>query len=182
MSIKSPDNPQKTIVHGVFISIFGTGTLITGKSGSGKSDLALSLLDRGHSFIADDAVEFFSSDGRILIGRSPKLLKNFLAIRGLGVINLLSFFGAKAVLEEGVLSLVIQLEKTVLPLQEIKLTSKPWILQEIAIPSFFLPLSAERPREVLIESLVKSYQLMQKGENIHQPFIRNHHQALGRSL
>lgn len=170
---------QSTTIHGVFMSVFEVGTLVLGKSGIGKSDLALSLIDRGHALIADDMVEFSVTDKNLLLGCSPKLLKNFLEIRGLGIIDVAAFFGAQAVVKEKELSLVIQLEKPASLPHEIAFNDHSWSLLEVVVPSFYLPLSEGRPCEVLLETLVRKHQFIQKkGYDPNKDFLENHHKAL----
>jgi HPr kinase/phosphorylase len=170
---------QSTTAHGVFMSVFETGVFIIGKSGVGKSDLALSLLDRGHAFIADDIVEFSSVEGSYLTGRSPPLLKNFLEIRGLGVIDVAALFGPKALLKQKQLSLVIELEKSISLSREMGVNNgAPWSLLGVTVPCFSLPVDEGRPREVLLEVLVRNYQLTQKGCDANRDFLVNHQRAM----
>lgn len=173
---------QSTIVYGVFINVFGIGTLLVGESGIGKSDLALSMVNRGHAFIADDIVEFSLRDKSVLIGRSPKLLRNFLGIRGLGVVDIPAIFGTQAVLQEQALSVVVKLEKPSSLPHSISFDSSPWSLLGVTVPSFSLPLTIFRPREVLLEVLVRNYQSIQKGNHAHMKFIENHDKALSELL
>ena len=84
---------EKEVVHGVFMEVLGTGVLITGQSRIGKSELALALISRGHRLIADDAPEFTRIGRGILDGRSPDVLKDFIEVRGLGVLNIREMYG-----------------------------------------------------------------------------------------
>lgn len=86
-----------TAVHGVLVDIYGVGVLITGKSGVGKSETALELVKRGHRLVADDCVEIRQEDEDYLVGNSPELIEHLLEIRGLGIINVMTLFGAGAV-------------------------------------------------------------------------------------
>ena len=86
-----------TAVHGVLVDIFGVGVLITGQSGVGKSETALALVERGHRLIADDCVEIRQDAQNLLVGTAPELLEHLLEIRGLGIINVMTLFGAGAV-------------------------------------------------------------------------------------
>ena len=88
-----------TAIHGVLVDIYGVGVLITGKSGVGKSETALELVKRGHRLVADDCVEIRQEDEDTLVGNSPELIEHLLEIRGLGIINVMTLFGAGAVLE-----------------------------------------------------------------------------------
>src|SRR5699024_8087344 len=86
-----------TAVHGVVVDIYGVGVLIMGQSGVGKSDAALELVKRCHRLVADDSVEIIQEDYDTLIGSSPPLIEHLLEIRGLGILNVMSLFGAGAI-------------------------------------------------------------------------------------
>lgn len=98
-------------IHGVLLDINGMGTLITGKSGIGKSEIALELVKRGHQLISDDRVEIFQKDVGVLIGSAPKILERYMEIRGIGVVDVVSMFGAGAYRENKKIRLVVELEK-----------------------------------------------------------------------
>ena len=87
------------------------GTLITGKSGIGKSEIALELVKRGHQLISDDRVEIYQKDVGVLIGSAPKILERYMEIRGIGVVDVVSMFGAGAYRENKKIRLVVELEK-----------------------------------------------------------------------
>src|SRR5699024_8712419 len=99
-----------TAMHGVLVDIYGVGILITGQSGVGKSETALELVKRGHRLVADDSVEIRQEDYDRLIGSSPPLIEHLLEIRGLGIINVMTLFGAGSVRSHKRISLVINLE------------------------------------------------------------------------
>lgn len=104
-----PREPAITL-HGVFIEIFGLGVLIAGRSGAGKSELALELVGRGHRLIADDVAEFEASVDGGVIGRCPPLLYGFLEVRGLGVVNVGRMFGEAALRHTMSLDLILRLD------------------------------------------------------------------------
>ena len=79
---------KKTHFHGTFINVFQTGVLLIGKSGVGKSQIALQLINKGHQLIADDAPEFFKKDFKTLYGTSPATIKNLLEVKGIGICNI----------------------------------------------------------------------------------------------
>lgn len=96
--------------HGVLVDVYGVGVFLTGESGIGKSETALELIKRGHMLIADDAVEIFRLNNNILVGEAPKLIRHFMEIRGIGIIDIRSMYGVGAVLDRKEINLEIYLE------------------------------------------------------------------------
>ncbi len=96
--------------HGVLMEVYGEGILLTGESGMGKSECAIELLKRGHRLIADDAVEIRRISGNTLIGTAPAVIRNFVELRGIGIINVAQLFGMGAVKEENQIDLVVNIE------------------------------------------------------------------------
>ncbi len=99
-----------TSVHGVLVDVYGVGVLIRGESSVGKSETALELVQRGHRLVADDAVEITKIDENILIGQSPEVLRHFMEIRGIGIIDVRSMYGIGAVKDSKVIDIIIRLE------------------------------------------------------------------------
>lgn len=97
-------------VHGTLVDISGVGVLIRGKSGLGKSEVALELVRRGHQLVADDRVDMYQREPGIVVGEAPELLRKYLEIRGIGVVDVVKLFGAKAFKENKKIMLVIDLE------------------------------------------------------------------------
>lgn len=100
----------RTSVHGVLVDIDGMGTLITGKSGIGKSETALELIKRGHILVSDDRVDVFEAAHGVLIGSAPKILEKYIEVRGIGIVDVVSMFGAGAYRETKKIRLVVELE------------------------------------------------------------------------
>lgn len=100
-----------TLVHGVLVDVYGVGVLITGESGIGKSEAALELVKRGHLLVADDAVEVRRVDEESLRGTAPSRIRNLLEVRGLGILDVTTLFGAGAVREEKDLQFIVHLEE-----------------------------------------------------------------------
>ncbi|MFH1693780.1 MAG: HPr(Ser) kinase/phosphatase [Bacillota bacterium] len=100
----------RTSIHGVLLDIHGMGTMITGKSGIGKSETALELIKRGHLLISDDRVDIFEAAPGILIGSAPKILEKYIEVRGIGIVDVVSMFGAGAYRENKKIRLVVELE------------------------------------------------------------------------
>lgn len=97
-------------MHGVLVEIYGMGILITGESGVGKSETALELVKRGHRLVADDAVQIKKVGEDLLVGESPELIRHFLEIRGIGIIDIERLYGIGAVKKWEAIDLVVQLE------------------------------------------------------------------------
>ena len=95
--------------HGVLMEVYGEGLLLVGESGIGKSEAAVELLKRGHRLIADDAVEIRKISGSQLVGSAPKLIRNYIELRGIGIINVAKLFGMGAVKAENEINLVVNI-------------------------------------------------------------------------
>ena len=95
--------------HGVLMEVYGEGILLTGDSGMGKSEAAIELLKRGHRMIADDAVEIRKVSGSTLIGNAPELIRNYVELRGIGIVNVAKLFGMGAVKQENTIDLVVNI-------------------------------------------------------------------------
>lgn len=101
--------PQETI-HGVLVDVNGVGVLIRGESGIGKSETALELIQNGNRLVADDAVEIKRVDDGLVVGQAPEILRNYLEIRGIGIIDVQSLYGARAMNMSKKIDLVVYLE------------------------------------------------------------------------
>ena len=100
----------ETNMHGVLVDVYGIGVLITGESGIGKSETALELIKSGHRLVADDNVEIKEVNKNVLMGSAPELIQHLLEIRGLGIINVMTLFGAGCILNEKRIMLNVHLE------------------------------------------------------------------------
>lgn len=101
---------ERQSIHGTLLDISGVGVLIRGKSGLGKSEVALELVRRGHQLVADDRVDVYQREMGVLVGEAPQLLQKYLEIRGIGIVNVVKMFGARAFKENKKIMLVIDLE------------------------------------------------------------------------
>jgi HPr kinase/phosphorylase len=95
--------------HGVLVEVYGEGLLLLGESGIGKSETAVELLKRGHRLIADDAVEIRKISGSALVGTAPDLIRNYVELRGIGIVNVAKLFGMGAVKEDNKIDLVVNI-------------------------------------------------------------------------
>lgn len=163
-----------TAVHGVLVDIYGVGVLITGKSGVGKSETALELVKRGHRLVADDCVEIRQEGEETLVGSAPKLIEHLLEIRGLGIIDIMTLFGASAIRSFKRITLVIELEiwdekKTYdrLGLEEEKME-----IINTAITKLTVPVRPGRNLAVIIEVAAMNHRLKRMGVNAAEDFAK----------
>ena len=161
-----------TAVHGVLVDIYGVGVLITGKSGVGKSETALELVKRGHRLVADDCVEIRQEDQDTLVGTSPELIEHLLEIRGLGIINVMTLFGAGAVRSNKKISLVINLEIWDAKKQydRLGLDEDKMKIIDTEITKLTIPVRPGRNLAVIIEVASMNYRLKKMGVNAAQQF------------
>lgn len=161
-----------TAVHGVLIDIYGVGVLITGKSGVGKSETALELVKRGHRLVADDCVEIRQEDEDTLIGNSPELIEHLLEIRGLGIINVMTLFGAGAVRSHKRITLVINLELWDQNKQydRLGLDEEKMRIIDTDLTKLTVPVRPGRNLAVIIEVAAMNFRLKRMGVNAAEQF------------
>lgn len=164
-----------TIVHGVFLDVFEVGLLITGDSAMGKSELALELISRGHGLVADDAVELYRIGPDTLEARCPEMLRDFLEVRGLGILNIRSVFGETAVRPKKALKLIIHLVKAsdqvMQGLDRLNIQSETQSLLGVKVKRVIIPVAAGRNLSVLVEAAVRNYILQLRGIDSTREFI-----------
>ncbi|MCK0509909.1 HPr(Ser) kinase/phosphatase [Aromatoleum buckelii] len=165
---------EKISLHGVFMDVLGLGVFITGNSGAGKSELALELISRGHGLVADDIVEFSRIAPTVLEGRCPEMLKDFIEVRGLGILNIRTIFGETACRRKMRLRLVVHLERR-LPGQtdpsRLPMHRETQEVLGVPIIRAILPVAAGRNIAVLLEAAVRSTILQLRGIDSTQEFI-----------
>ena len=177
--------PRVTL-HGVFLEIYSIGVLVTGESGSGKSELALELITRGHRLVADDAPEFTQIAPDVLDGTCPDLLQDMLELRGLGVLNIRQMFGDTAVKRNKYLRLIVHLSRPSLepsPTGMERLTGDLGTRRvlDLDVPMITLPVMAGRNLAVLTEAATRMHILRSKGVDPAAAFMARHSHFLERS-
>ena len=169
---------EVTTSHGVFLDVLGFGILITGDSQIGKSELALELISRGAGLVADDAVELYQIGPETIQGRCPPLLRDFLEVRGIGVINIKAIFGETAVRPRKTLRLIVHLERPTEEyfrgLDRLQTKSSSTFILGVEIPTVTLAVVAGRNLAVLVEAAVRHYILQTRGYDSTKDFLERH--------
>ncbi|WP_323710624.1 HPr(Ser) kinase/phosphatase [Mammaliicoccus lentus] len=162
----------ETSLHGVLVDVYGVGVLITGDSGVGKSETALELVKRGHRLVADDNVEIKEINKNELIGKAPKIIEHLLEIRGLGIINVMTLFGAGSILMEKRIKLNINLEtwhKEKI-YDRVGLNEETLKILDSKITKKTIPVRPGRNLAVIIEVAAMNYRLNNMGINTAEEF------------
>ena len=158
--------------HGVLVEVYGEGILITGDSGIGKSETAIELIKRGHRLIADDAVEISKVSEKTLVGRAPEIIRHYMELRGIGIIDIRRIFGAGSVKETEKIELVINFE----PWIEGKIYDRLGIETEyidilgINVPYINVPVRPGRNLAVIMEIAAMNARLKKMGYNTAEEF------------
>ncbi len=171
--------PSATI-HGVLVDVYGVGMLITGGSGIGKSETALELVKRGHRLIADDAVEIRQTSDNLLFGTAPELIRHLLEIRGLGILNVMTLFGAGAVRNNTNINLVVKLENWQQDKQydRLGLDEETTRIIETDVPLLTVPVRPGRNLAVILEVAAMNFRLKRMGYNAALQFTNKLTEAI----
>jgi len=162
----------RTMRHGVLIEVFGIGTLLTGKSGVGKSETALELIERGHRLVADDMVEIRRLSESYLIGSCSDLLRHHMEIRGLGILNIKDLFGVGAVRDHKLIELIINLREW----EEEGDYERTGIEQDseeilgVVVPLIEIPVKPGRNIPIIVETAAMNQRLRKMGKNSAKEF------------
>jgi HPr kinase/phosphorylase len=172
---------ERVTLHGVLMDVLGMGVLITGESGVGKSELALELISRGHGLVADDIVEILQVGPDMLEGRCPEMLKDFLEVRGLGVLNIRTVFGETACRRKMKLKLVVHLQRRSahgMEAARLPLDAETQEILGVSVRRVTIPVAAGRNLAVLLEAAVRSTILALRGIDSTLEFIERQKRAL----
>ena len=163
---------ERTTVHGVLMDIFGVGVLIQGASGIGKSETGLELVKRGHRLVADDRVDVFQRDAFTLSGEPAEILRNMIEIRGVGIIDVMSLFGAGAVKDSTDIDMAIYLEYYDKEKAFDRLGNAPTIVEfsDVEVPQTRIPVKTGRNVSVIVEAAVMNFRAKQMGFDATKTF------------
>src|SRR5436190_8901416 len=169
-------------MHGVFMDVLGLGVLITGESGVGKSELGLELISRGHGLVADDVVEVSRIAANALEGRCPAMLKDFLEVRGLGLLNIRTIFGETAVRPKMKLKVIAHLDKPAPgkpdSAERLPLAEQSEVILGVPVRKVSIPVAAGRNLAVLVEAAVRNEILKLRGIDTMAEFLARQKQQM----
>lgn len=175
---------DSTTRHGVFLDVLGVGVMITGESAVGKSELGLELITRGNGLVADDIVELHRIAPDTLEGRCPELLRDFLEVRGLGILNIRTMFGETAVRRKKSLKLIVHLHRPpggdLSQIERLPLNATHQEILGVHISTVNIPVVAGRNLAVLVEAAARNFVLQQRGINTMDEFVARHDQMMQR--
>ena len=176
---------ETTERHGVFMDVLGVGVLITGESGVGKSELGLELISRGHGLVADDVVEISRIAANTLEGRCPPMLKDYIEVRGLGLLNIRTIFGETAVRRKMKLRLITHLERPLPggrdPAERLPLAEVSEQILSVTVRKVNIPVAAGRNLAVLVEAAVRNEILKLRGIDSTAEFLARQKQQMDRA-
>ena len=158
--------------HGVLVEVHGEGLLLTGESGVGKSEAAIELVKRGHRLIADDAVEIMKISGHQLAGSAPELIRHFIELRGIGVINVAQLFGMGAVKNSATIDLIVNLEvwRDDVIYDRLGVETETTELLGVEIPTITIPVKPGRNLAVILEVAAMNNRQKRMGYNAAREF------------
>ena len=167
--------------HGVLVEVYGEGVLLLGESGVGKSETAIELVKRGHRLIADDAVEIKRVSATTLVGRAPEIIRHYVELRGIGIVDVRRLFGMGAVKETEKIDLVINLEnwKQDKMYDRLGLEETTEEILGIKVPSIVLPVCPGRNLSVVIEVAAMNNRQKRMGYNTAAEFNKRLMESMG---
>lgn len=162
----------RTSIHGVLMDIYGMGVLIQGDSGIGKSETGLELVKRGHRLVADDRVDIYAKDESTLWGEPAEILRHLLEIRGVGIIDIMSLYGASAVKDSSQVQLAVYLENydTSKEFDRLGNNAEEFEVSGVSIPRIRIPVKTGRNISVVIEAAAMNYRAKEMGFDATKTF------------
>ncbi len=166
-------SPQ-TVVHGSFVDVYGIGVLLMGRSGIGKSEIALDLVERGHRLVADDVVMITQKGEGILMGSGTELVKHFMEIRGLGLLDIRSMFGIRAIRFQKRVEVVVELQEQTHDKEYTRtgLDDQSVVILDVELPLVKLPIFPGKNITVIAEVIALNYLLKHYGYDAAKEFTR----------
>ena len=165
--------PQ-TVLHGSFVDVDGIGVLITGRSGIGKSEIALDLVERGHRLVADDVVMVTRKGEGILMGAGSDVVKHYMEIRGLGLIDVRSIFGIRSIRFQKRIEIIVELQEWRNDIEYTRtgLDHEDITILGVSLPHIKLPIVPGKNITVIVEVIAMDYQLKHYGYDSAKEFAK----------
>jgi HPr kinase/phosphorylase len=156
-----------TTKHGTLVDVFGIGVLLMGKSGVGKSETALELVERGHRLVADDLIEIKKIDDLLIMGSGSNLIRHHIEIRGLGILNIKDIYGIRSVRNRKRIEIVVSLEdwdetKTY---DRLGIDERTYSILDVEVPLIIVPVRPGRNIPVIVETAALNLRLKKMGVN-----------------
>ena len=167
-------------MHGVLVDVYGIGMLITGESGVGKSETALELVQKGHRLVADDRVELYQHDELTLVGEAPEILNNLIEIRGIGIVDVMTLFGAGAILDTKQVDLLVHLENWTPDKQYDRLgrAVETAEVMGVSIPKMRIPVKTGRNVSIILEVAAMNFRAKKMGFDATKTFTERLEQLI----
>lgn len=157
----------REVKHASMLDVFGMGVLIRGKSGIGKSECALELIERGHRLVADDIVLLRRLGRQLIVGTSAAPVAHHMEVRGIGIVDVEKLFGVGSVIDEMRISLVVQLERWEegKSYERTGLDEQVYVIMDVPLPEYIIPIEPGRNISLLVEVAALTQRLRQQGRN-----------------
>ena len=169
-------------IHGVLVDVYGVGVLIMGESGIGKSEAALELINRGHRLVTDDVVEIRKVSDDTLVGKAPDITRHFIELRGIGIVDVKSLFGAQIVRETQTIDLVINMEEWDKNREYDRLGLKEESTEFLGnkVVCHSIPIRPGRNLAIIVESAAVNHRQKQMGYNAAEELYRRVQESLAK--
>ncbi|AQS52434.1 HPr kinase/phosphorylase [Jeotgalibaca dankookensis] len=166
---------ERISMHGVLVDVHGIGVMIVGDSGVGKSETALELIQKGHRLVADDRIDLYQHDEDTLMGEAPAILRHLIEIRGIGIMDVMTLFGAGAVKQSNAVNLIVNLELWAKEKKYERLGSDETLetILNVPVPKITVPVKTGRNLAIIVEMAAMNYRAKSMGYNASETFERN---------
>ena len=170
--------------HGVLVEVYGEGVLLLGESGVGKSETAIELVKRGHRLVADDAVEIKRVGVKRLVGSAPELIRHYIELRGIGVVDVQQLFGMSAVREDQDIDLVVNLEQwnDNTMYDRLGLEDLYTVILDVKVPALTVPVKPGRNLAIIVEVAAMNNRHKKTGYNAAQAFTQQINEHFDQAL
>jgi len=178
----------QTSMHGVLLDVFGVGILLLGKSGIGKSEIALDLVMRGHRLVADDIVDVRRRTADSVVGAGSDIIKHHMEIRGLGIINIKDLFGVAAIRDRKKIEIVLELVEwdPSVEYDRLGIEDRKFRILDVEIPMLIVPVRPGRNMTTIVEVAARNHLLKEQGHHSAREFQDKLNRAIavapGRSI